>query len=221
MNKMIALSFDDGTMNDERLVRLLDSYQIKATFHLNGGLFPSSDQTTEGDRLPLNCLKALYTNHEVAAHGFTHPDLTKLSDHEIHMELIKDIEALDHGFDQSTFGFAYPFGVYDDRVIGQLTKTKLVYARTIEDTHRFDVPKDFYHINPTCHCKDIDLLNLADQFVHLSSKEPQFFLVWGHSIEFVTNEDWARFEEFLKRVSHQEDIFYGSILECIAHLKKQ
>jgi len=220
MNKMLALSFDDGTQNDERLVKLLNEYDIKATFHINGGLFPTHEES-EGDRLPLSRLKTLYTHHEVAAHGFTHPDLTSLSDQEIRNELIKDIEALDQGFKQSTLGFAYPFGLVNEHVIDQLTQTKLIYARTINDTHSFDVPKDLYRLNPTCHCKDKNLLDLADQFVQSSSNESQFFLVWGHSIEFVTDEDWARFENFLQCVSNQKDIYYGSILDCIQQMNLQ
>ncbi len=220
MKKWFALSFDDGTQNDKRLVKLLDHYQVRATFHLNGGLIPLLDQTSENDRLSLKQLQTLYVNHEVAAHGFTHPDLTQLSNLEIRDELIKDIDFLDHSFNQSTLGFAYPFGVYDELVIKQLSQTKLIYARTIEDSHCFDVPSDLYRLNPTCHCKADDLLDLATQFVRSESNETQFFLVWGHSVEFVTDEDWARFEDFLKLISHQKDIFYGAILECIQQMKQ-
>ncbi len=39
MNKILALSFDNETQNDVSLVKLLNEYHIKATFHINGGLF--------------------------------------------------------------------------------------------------------------------------------------------------------------------------------------
>jgi peptidoglycan/xylan/chitin deacetylase (PgdA/CDA1 family) len=71
--------------------------------------FPIHEQAKEGDRLPLNHLKTLFAHHEVAAHGFTHSDLTSLSDQDIRNELINDIEAFDQCVGQSTLGFAYQF----------------------------------------------------------------------------------------------------------------
>jgi peptidoglycan/xylan/chitin deacetylase (PgdA/CDA1 family) len=221
MKKMFALSFDDGTISDQRLVELLNAYHIKATFHLNGALFPSHAQPNEGNRLPLKQLKTLLVGHEVAAHGFTHPDLTRLSVDQIQEEILSDIQALDQGFDQSTLGFAYPFGLVNDKVIACLKQTKLIYARTIENTYTFDVPHDPYRLNPTCHCKEERLMELAEKFVNSASDEPQFFLVWGHSVEFEHEEDWARFEDFLKTIAHKSDVFYGSILSCYTHLNQQ
>ena len=38
MAKYILLSFDDGTVYDQRLVELLNRYGFKGTFNLNSGL---------------------------------------------------------------------------------------------------------------------------------------------------------------------------------------
>jgi peptidoglycan/xylan/chitin deacetylase (PgdA/CDA1 family) len=217
--RFFALSFDDGTPNDERLVSLLNHYGIKASFHLNANMIPLDGQIGPHDRLPLNRLQNLYTSHEVAAHGYTHPDLTKLKENEIRDELEKDIQGLNAYFHQNTLGFAYPYGTFNPTVIDVLKKTPLVYARTIRNTHRFDLPNDPLVLDPTCHIKDERLLGLTEAFIE-KNNEPRFFLVWGHSYELENEADWERFEIFLKRIARKDDIFYGSILDCLGAMKQ-
>lgn len=218
ITKYLALSFDDGTPNDERLVPLLNQYGIKATFHLNASMIPLDGRIGPYDRLPLDRLRHLYTGHEIASHSNTHPDLTQLSDEQIQEEIEKDIDGLNMYFTQKTIGFAYPFGTFNPRVIDQLKKTPIFYARTIRESHRFDLPKDLYLLDPTCHFSDDQLMRLTDVFL-TDDKESRFFLIWGHSYELKTKEDWIRFETFLKRIAHHESIFYGSILDCIEAMK--
>jgi peptidoglycan-N-acetylglucosamine deacetylase len=117
--KYVALSYDDATLADERFIALLNRYGMKATLHLNAGLYRSLHPHKTGGqlRLPLNVMRNLYRLHEVAAHGFTHPDLTKLTNEEIDGELAKDIEALSRDFKRTVTGFAYPYGTYTPRVV--------------------------------------------------------------------------------------------------------
>ena len=37
--KAVTLSYDDGTIYDEKLIGILNQYGLKATFNLNSGLF--------------------------------------------------------------------------------------------------------------------------------------------------------------------------------------
>jgi len=217
-NKFLALSFDDGTIKDERLVPLLNRYGIKASFHLNAGMIPLDGKIGQYDRLPLTCLQHLYSGHEVATHSFSHPDLTQLSKKEILDELTKDIAGLNAYFDQETNGFAYPFGLFSPTVIEVLKKTPLVYARTIRDTFGFALPTDPYLLDPTCHVNDAGLMDLTEAFLK-EENDRKFFLIWGHSFEFDTKVDWDRFENFLKRISHHQDVFYGTIPECLDAMK--
>lgn len=216
--KYFALSFDDGTPNDERLVPLLNRYGIKASFHLNAGMIPLDGKIGPYDRLPLDRFQHLYTGHEIAAHSFNHPDLTQCLPETVLEELENDIEGLNAYFSQETRGFAYPFGTFNDSVISQLKKTPLVYARTIRDTYRFDLPQNPYLLDPTCHFNHNGLMELADEF--LKEGEDGFFLIWGHSCELGTEADWDRFESFLKSIAFKDHVFYGSILECLNEMKR-
>lgn len=216
--KYFAFSFDDGTPNDARLVALLDRYGIKASFHLNAGLIPLDGKIGPWDRLPLSTLASLYGNHEVAAHSFTHPDLTQMASEAIALELQSDIETLDRYFHQTTRGFAYPYGTFNDTVLQELKQTPLVYARTIRGTHGFELPRNPLLLDPTCHFNDPRLEELTELFLS-DDPQPKFFLIWGHSYELHSEEDWARFEAFLKKVAHHKDVFYGSILDCLTTMK--
>lgn len=67
--KALTLSFDDGRVQDRRLIALLNRCGIKATFNLNSG--------EQGEnRIPLCEYAPLYAGHEIAAHGVRHPGMT-------------------------------------------------------------------------------------------------------------------------------------------------
>lgn len=68
--KALTMSYDDGVIDDERLVNIFNKYGIKGTFNINSGLSSSK-------KLPKERLKELYKGHEIATHCYTHPTLTR------------------------------------------------------------------------------------------------------------------------------------------------
>ena len=48
--KAFTLSYDDGIQQDRKLVTLLDTYHIKATFNLNPGLFGQRGTVAAGKK---------------------------------------------------------------------------------------------------------------------------------------------------------------------------
>ena len=83
-NKAITFSYDDGAVQDIRLIELLNRYGLKATFNLNSGLLGGYN------RVPQQDVAALYAGHEIAAHTLTHPDLLKLGDEAVFREVEED-----------------------------------------------------------------------------------------------------------------------------------
>jgi peptidoglycan-N-acetylglucosamine deacetylase len=215
--KYVALSYDDATLADERFIALLNRYGMKATLHLNAGLYRSLHPHKTGGqlRLPLNVMRNLYRLHEVAAHGFTHPDLTKLTNEEIDGELAKDIEALSRDFKRTVTGFAYPYGTYTPRVVERVKASGLLYARTIKNTHKFALPKNPLRLHPTCHDNDPKLPALIDKFLALPETEDALFILWGHSYEFEDDRRWGSFEETLKRLSRKKGVHYGTLNQAL------
>ena len=58
-HKVLTMSFDDGRVEDRRLVELFNRYGVRGTFNLNAGLLLD-------DRVPPSEWRDLYRGHEVA-----------------------------------------------------------------------------------------------------------------------------------------------------------
>ena len=116
-------------------------------------------------------------------------------------------------FGREVTGMAYPFNTYDDRVVKILSENGFLYAREGRETHSFDLQEDLLRFRPTCHHNDTELFNLADEFLKLNPDSLKIFYIWGHSYEFEDEKKWGMIEEFLKKISGREDVFYGTSRE--------
>ena len=70
--RAVTLSFDDGTINDRRLVEAFNRHGIKATFNLVAGRLGLDGYVTRDE------IASLYAGHEVASHGWMHRNLDHL-----------------------------------------------------------------------------------------------------------------------------------------------
>lgn len=219
--KAVTFSYDDGVMQDIRLIELLERYNLKATFNLNSNLFGVAGSAIRKgkyvrvDRVKKEDIKAIYKNHEVAVHTLSHPDLTKITDSEVIYQVKKDQDQLEKVMQHEIVGMAYPGGgINFNNHISQLIqkKTNLKYARTTLNTDSFSKQKNLFQYKPNVyHIMNIQrLFELGEQFIQSTSEKEQIFYVWGHSFEFDINDTWAVFEEFLKMISNREDIYYGT-----------
>ena len=95
-NKALTFSFDDGAVQDERAIEILNRYGLKATFNLNSGLLGTvgkdtyNGRTISRDKISSAKVRSLYRNHEVAVHTISHPNLTQLSEDDIVFQVEKD-----------------------------------------------------------------------------------------------------------------------------------
>ena len=223
--KALTFSFDDGVSQDRRLVEILNRYGLKATFNINSGFFGGKGElvrngvTVRHDKLTAKEARTVYAGHEIAAHTVTHPFLPKLSDLEVIRQVEKDRLALANIFESEIVGMAYPCGGanHDARVENLVREqTGCRYARTIESTGGFELPKDPYAWNPTVYYVDTDeMFALAQRFLESDSDEPQLFYIWGHSYELDAWDFWDRFEAFCNMIGGREDIFYGTNREVL------
>ena len=89
--KAITFSFDDGIKQEERLIKILDKYKLKATFNLNSGKFgtkfpyEANGRTVERTIIEPIDVKEIYKNHEVSVHTLGHFNLTQLPDSCVNM----------------------------------------------------------------------------------------------------------------------------------------
>lgn len=222
-HKALTMSYDDGKEADRRLIDIFNKNKIKATFHLNGG-FIGQDYTDKikvhGDRIRENEIKKLYEGHEVATHTYSHPTIERCPLSQVINQIVEDRKILESIVGYPVLGLSYPNGSYSDRIKEILPRLDIKYSRVVEDTGKFDLPKDLYEWKATCH-HGHDLLKLSDEFLSLHKKQYLYlFYVWGHSYEFDRDNNWALIEEFAKRVGNRDDIWYATNIEIVYYLER-
>ena len=228
MHKFLTFSFDDGTVEDRRLIALFDRYGLRGTFNLNSGKFGVRREIVH-EGIPVHHYvieqeeaKTLYQNHEVAAHTVHHPNLVKISRQEVIHEVADDCRALEELTGQQIMGMAYPgAGLYYTQEVADIIRenTQIRYARGCKNHHTFQLPENLMLWEPTCHQNDSQLLELGRAFVQAdASEEDLLFYVWGHSFEFEKFKSWDLFERFCEMMAGKPDIEYVTNGEVARYL---
>ncbi len=207
------MSYDDGRIADRRLVGIFNKYGIRGTFHINSGRMVNDEFVT------LSEVGTLYAGHEVSTHMLTHPYATDMPSCGITKEIELDRSALEKACGYIIRGMSYPYGNYDSRVIDILRHAGMEYSRTVSSTQKFSIPEDFMRWHPTCH-HNANIVEKAETFLKPQGKykRPELFYVWGHSYEFDNDNNWDMIEEFCKKVSGNESVWYATNIEIVDYV---
>lgn len=217
--KAVTLSYDDGVVQDVRLIEIMSKHGLKGTFNINSGLIG------EGQRLTKEEILKLYpeSGNEVAVHGFDHPHYEEMYAADITWDVILDRKNLEEIFGTVIRGMAYPFGTYNDEVVNCLKACGIAYSRTVRSTHAYNLPTDWLRLDPTCHHADPKLMEMTDFFVNHKRRAHDpclMFYLWGHSYEFDDNNNWEIIEEFAEKIGGKDDIWYATNIEIYDYVKK-
>lgn len=223
--KAVTFSYDDGVMQDKRLIELMNKYQLKGTFNLNSellgksGMLQLDGKSVEHNKISADEVAKIYQGHEVAVHTLTHPTLRKLDEAEIIRQVEEDRKNLEKIVGYEIVGMAYPNDGFADERLADIikNKTKIQYARMVPCVDNFDVQTDLYRFKPTVyHIMEPErLFKMAKEFMELKPSKPQVFYVWGHSYEMDQTDRWDLLEEFFSLISGKDDIFYGTNAEVL------
>ncbi len=228
-NKALTFSYDDGVLQDQRLINIFNRYGLKGTFNLNSELLGKDGHLVRNGRhvdhikVKPEDVHYVYEGHEVAAHTLTHPNLTRCTDDEVIRQVEEDRLKLSEMVGYEVIGMAYPGGgVNNNEHVAQLVQehTGIQYARSTVTTGSFAPFRNLYRYEGTLyHHEEWDqLFALGEEFLQLQCDTPQVFYIWGHAYEFdIYPERWERFEEFCRMMSGHEDIFYGTNREVLLH----
>ncbi|MCL6459167.1 MAG: polysaccharide deacetylase family protein [Gorillibacterium sp.] len=202
--KTVTLSFDDGREDDRRLVQVLNTYNLKGTFHLNSGSLGKEKFVTMEEAA------TLYQGHEISVHTVTHPFLDQISPECIVREIRDDRIALERLAGYPVRGMSYPFGLYTNEVVQLLPSLGIEYARTVLSTGKFNLPQDYLQWHPTCHHKQ--MVENAERFIGPKpwGAPMELLYVWGHSFEFENDGNWELIDHFGEIISGRDDIWYAS-----------
>ena len=222
--KALTLSYDDAVIQDKKMMKMLDESGLKCTFNINTGCF--SEEGSEGNRRMTrsDTLKTFgASKHEIAIHSRNHLFLDKIPTEWAANEIIEDRIAAEQMFGRIIKGFAYPFEKPADRVKNILRTAGIAYARTTCCTGKFDIPEDWLEWNPTCWHSHGRLTELTEQFLKDDAipimDTPKLMFVSGHSYEFDLDNNWDLLEDFISRVSGQDDIWYATNTEIYNYSK--
>lgn len=223
--KCCTLSFDDGTVEDERICRMLRERGLRATFNLNPGLFGQSDHLEQGElavehrKLPRERAAEVYEGFELAVHGYTHAHLGRVPSSMAAYEIARCKQELECIACAPVRGMAWPINYRADDVFGAHDVARacgICYGRTTRRT--FDcvgLPEDFLAWDAACSYVQPELEGVLTKFLSPIGRyvEPYLLYVWGHGYEATMRGAWDTLESFLDRVSGHEDVWYASNIE--------
>ena len=209
--RALTMSYDDGQRFDRQLVHIFNETGLKGSFHLNSGYLGDANHVT------LEELPELYRGHEISVHTVTHPYLQPLSNEVLIREVMEDRRKLESVSGYPVRGMSYPYGDYNDRVIGVLRTCGIVCSRTTKATGEFKLPADFLAWHPTCHHRN-DSMDLADKFFAYDRWTLPCFFVWGHSYEFDRANNWDLIEKLARRCSGDPDTWYATNIEIYDYI---
>lgn len=216
LKKAFTLSYDDGCYDDIRLIDIMSSLSVKGTFNVGSGLFRPEGTEPQGPwpRLALSeadCYKR--DGIEVAVHGITHRDFTKITGPELIYEIMSDKKNLEEMYGGVIRGAAYPYGSFDDRSVEALKACGIKYCRTVWSDYSMDMPKDWLRLRPTCHHCDPKMGELVDAFIADAPRDRKMLYIWGHTPEFRRDNNWDMMEETLKKAANRPDTWYATNIE--------
>ncbi|MFA9375788.1 MAG: polysaccharide deacetylase family protein [Lachnotalea sp.] len=211
-HKVLTMSYDDGRVEDRRLVSIFNENGIKGTFNINGGL-------NWDEMVPYQEYKELYQGHEVASHTYTHPTIERCPMGQVVAQVMEDRKALEKLVGYPVRGMAYPNGSYTKQIQDLLPELGIKYARVVGNSDNFAMPNNYMEWKATCH-HNHNLLELGKQFVDLFKKQYLYMMyVWGHSYEFTDKDNWEVMEEFCKLVGNRDDIWYATNIQIYDYME--
>ncbi len=214
----VTTSFDDGVVQDRRVIKAFNEWGLKGTFNLNSGWLLRTGKPATGNSGKIDACEVaeLYKGHEVAVHSVTHPSLTKLDEVQIALEVIEDRQALEELVEYPVRGMAYPYGTYNEKVIKVLRQTGIVYSRTTEVSPSCFPAKEPLAWASTGHMFSKTPYPVHENFERLyaNTRYSGVFYIWGHTYEFDRPvADWASLERIFKPLSGKPDVWYCTNIE--------
>lgn len=224
--KALTLSYDDGVVQDRRLVGICKQYGVKCTFNLGSAVlgYQGTAPKPNGDTIDISKVSAgevpsLYADQDIGGHGLYHSALNMVGSPLVVYEIIEDRHRLEALSGRLVRIFAYPFGNFSSETKQVLRLCGYEGARTVRSTHSFSIPEDFLEWDPTCHHNDPELMKLAAQFCNGHFFGPALFYLWGHAYEFDGDDNWDVIEQFLKYITaYQESIWFSSNTEVLDYV---
>ena len=213
--RIVTFSYDDGNVNDIRLVELLNRYGVKGTFHLNAVNYLG---ISGEEKLSI---RRRYEGHEISCHTVHHGWPARMPVQSVVRETLEDRRVLEEIAGYPVIGMSYPSNSFSPAAVEAIRSCGIVYSRCANSAGSMELPQDFLRWIPTCHHRDA--LALCPGFLErLDSEWAQpLFYIWGHSHELRTEEDWAYMDKLVSTLAGNDKIWYATSLEIWEYMTAQ
>jgi len=228
----LLLSFDDATSHNMRAVDLLEKHGLKACFYLD-----TDGITKEMDE---NDVRDISQHHEIGGHTVTHSNLLELDHEKASWEVAESKKRLESLLKKPVESFAYPYGLYDDKIKRLLPEAGFSSGRTTEPFNA-GIGDDVYEIgvtvwtdpqpyrklssalkllNPGSVILEPKLIKNWDKFAGIalddmleSGRGVMHVLTHAHFIE--ERGEWQRLEALFEVFASRDDLLNPTITECL------
>lgn len=158
--KKIALTFDDGPNRTStvQILEILEKYDVKATFFVIG-------QNVE--KYPDIVKAAADQGHEIASHSWSHKNLTKLNNAQLHAEIDQASTAIFNAIGQYPTSYRPPYGAMNDQVRNEITLNPILWNIDTLDWQHKSPAKTLASVK--AHAKDGGVILMHD--IHQQSAD--------------------------------------------------
>lgn len=158
--KKIALTFDDGPNRTStvQILEILEKYDVKATFFVIG-------QNVE--KYPDIVKVAADQGHEIASHSWSHKNLTKLNNAQLHAEIDQASTAIFKATGQYPTSYRPPYGAMNDQVRNEITLNPVLWNIDTLDWQHKSPAKTLASVK--AHAKDGGVILMHD--IHQQSAD--------------------------------------------------
>lgn len=225
----VACCWDDGVINDIRLMELLRKYNAKATFNLNPGLLTEDRGTPcwlpvekagqghfgfSNGKVGLHEIVSLYGEFKVASHGWLHKNAAAVPEEEFLRDAIDAKKYLEDVFQRECPGFAWPYGgVSTESLLDKMTAAGFKYGRTTREAeNRLGQYTHPMMLNPTVHFQN---QLFYEKFLEAKAVNGVFYF-WGHSYEMMDCDGlWNQLENKLAMFARDPEVEWIDVIDIV------
>ncbi|MBO5892387.1 MAG: polysaccharide deacetylase family protein [Oscillospiraceae bacterium] len=223
--KVFTLSYDDSQTCDRPLVEMMRKYGVKGTFNVNSA--QNLEDGIPAEKRPwrpmslAECVELYGDDMEIAIHGAHHPYWDRMPSAQAMADILEDRRNLEKATGKIIRGAAYPYGSYTEDVLEILRLLDIQYCRGVDcsKSTKLSAEPDWLRLQPTCWHGDPELMQIAEDFLRVGGYFLHMLYVYGHTHEFVVDDNWQVMEALLKKVSNREDIWYATNIEIVEYMK--
>ncbi len=201
----LKASFDDGTIEDIKAAKLMKKYGIQTIFY-----WPVYPKFANKDRESLSedQMQKIAKDFEIGSHTLTHPLLTRIPIEEAETEINESRKLLRQKFNQEINSFCYPRGYSNPAIQELVVNAGYLSARStlvgyIHESENLFFEQTAVHIGYNRkEYAGLDWYDYGLKLLEIAQKVPNsVFHMFGHSWEIEENNQWSKFEKFLKEVT--------------------